>query len=63
MKLMKQYQNLPGLLKITLFQRFSKMADEFPAWSTKADGGAPVALPMIALTVLANNGGLLNSSI
>lgn len=36
------------------------MADEFAGMVYKVDGGAPVALPMIALTVLANNGGLAN---
>lgn len=34
------------------------MADEFADMVYKVDGGAPVALPMIGLSVLANNGGL-----
>ena len=59
MKLMKQYQNLPGLLEDhIIFNDVPKMADEFAGMVYKVDGGAPVALPMIALTVLANNGGL-----
>ena len=59
MKLMKQYQNLPGLLEDhIIFNDGPKMADEFAGMVYKVDGGAPVALPMIALTVLANNGGL-----
>jgi electron transfer flavoprotein-quinone oxidoreductase len=59
MKLMKQYQNLPGLLEDhIIFNDFPKMADEFAGMVYKVEGGAPVALPMIALTVLANNGGL-----
>lgn len=59
MKLMKQYQNLPGLLEgHIIFNDVPKMADEFAGMVYKVDGGAPVALPMIALTVLANNGGL-----
>ena len=57
--LMKQYQNLPGLLEDhIIFNDFPKMADEFAGMVYKVEGGAPVALPMIALTVLANNGGL-----
>lgn len=59
MKLMKQYQNLPGLLEDhIIFNDVPKMADEFAGMVYKVDGSAPVALPMIALTVLANNGGL-----
>lgn len=59
MKLMKPYQNLPGLLEDhIIFNDVPKMADEFAGMVYKVDGGAPVALPMIALTVLANNGGL-----
>ena len=59
MKLMKQYQNLPGLLEDhIIFNDVPKMADEFAGMVYKVDGGSPVALPMIALTVLANNGGL-----
>ncbi len=59
MKLMKQYQNLPGLMEDhIIFNDIPKMADEFAAMVYKVDGTAPVALPMIALTVLANNGGL-----
>ena len=59
MKLMKQYQNLPGLLEDhIIFNDVPKMAGEFAGMVYKVDGGAPVALPMIALTVLANNGGL-----
>ncbi|WP_301860567.1 FAD-dependent oxidoreductase [uncultured Megasphaera sp.] len=59
MKLMKQYQNLPGLLEDhIIFNDIPKMADEFAGMVYKVDGGAPVALPMIALSVLANNGGL-----
>ena len=61
MKLMKQYQNLPGLLEDhIILNDFPKMADEFAGMVHKVDGGPPVALPMIALTVLANNGGLAN---
>lgn len=59
MKLMKQYQNLPGLMEDhIIFNDIPKMADEFAGMVYKVDGGSPVALPMIALTVLANNGGL-----
>lgn len=59
MKLMKQYQNLPGLLEDhIIFNDIPKMADEFADMVYKVDGGAPVALPMIGLSVLANNGGL-----
>lgn len=59
MKLMKQYQNLPGLLEDhIIFNDIPKMADEFAGMVYKVDGGTPVALPIIALTVLANNGGL-----
>ncbi|MUP50600.1 FAD-dependent oxidoreductase [uncultured Megasphaera sp.] len=59
MKLMKQYQNLPGLLEDHLiFNDIPKMADEFAGMVYKVEGGNPVALPMIGLSVLANNGGL-----
>lgn len=59
MKLMKQYQNLPGLLEDhMIFNDIPKMADDFASMVYKVDGGTPVALPMIALSVLANNGGL-----
>lgn len=59
MKLMKQYQNLPGLLEDhIIFNDIPKMADEFASMVYKVDGGAPVALPLIGLSVLANNGGL-----
>ena len=61
MKLMTQYQNLPGLLEDHfVFNDVPKMADEFASMVYKVDGGKPVALPMIALTVLAQNGGLSN---
>jgi electron transfer flavoprotein-quinone oxidoreductase len=59
MKIMKQYQNLPGLMEDhMIFNDIPKMADEFASMVYKVDGGQPVALPMIALSVLANNGGL-----
>ena len=55
----KQYQNLPGLMEDhMIFNDIPKMADEFASMVYKVDGGQPVALPMIALSVLANNGGL-----
>ena len=59
MKLMNQYQNLPGLMEDhMIFNDIPKMADDFAGMVYKVEGGTPVALPMIALSVLAQNGGL-----
>ena len=41
-----------------IFNDIPKMADDFAGMVYKVEGGTPVALPMIALSVLAQNGGL-----
>lgn len=59
MKDLKQYQKFPDLLEChEIFNDIPKMADEFADTLLKVDGRPPVPLPMIALTVLAKNGGL-----
>lgn len=58
MKELKMYQNFPALLEChEIFNDIPKMADEFCSKFFTVDGN-PVPLPMMALYVLANNGGL-----
>ena len=58
MKFMKQYQNLPSLLENhMIFNEIPQMADDFAGMVYKVNGN-PVSLPMIGMTMLAQNGGL-----
>ena len=58
MKEMKMYQNFPSLLEChEIFNDIPSMANDFASQLVTVTG-TPVALPMMALTVLAKNGGL-----
>ena len=59
MKEMKMYQNFPSLLEChEIFNDIPNMADDFAAQLLTVNGKSPIAIPMMALTVLAKNGGL-----
>ncbi len=58
MKELKMYQNFPALLEChEIFNDIPSMANDFASQLVTVTG-TPVALPMMALTVLAKNGGL-----
>ena len=59
LKELKIYQNFPSLLEChAVFNDIPKMADEFASELLTVDGRTPMAIPMIAMLVLAKNGGL-----